>query len=461
LGRRRQKVFNYAETFLISLGVVFLLIVFATKMTLRPSVIGGALDSVWKGQAVGGLLAKFTNHLQQNVDSVWVVSGWGVLGALALAIILGFLANPNVLSMHGVLKERILQAFLGAADERAPDRHLASLAGRALESTSAGPYPLVGGCLSVLGEPDPAFTGANGSDYFLFSPLFCGAKLTGYASTRWPRYSRRTLGDALACSAASVNPVMGSHSSTLLTLLGILFNLRLGVWMWNPRRPRWRYPTFWPIFTVFELLKMTDTRRDLLSVSDGGFIENLGVFELLRRRCKVILAIDNTYDPNYQFGHLRNLIVRAQQELGLELKNDQAFDQLSPSAITGLADKQFVVFQIRSDPHRTDPPYSGVLIYAKASLSHRLSYVGRSSARSGPSAYRTYNPKFPQDTTVDQFFDKSQWQAYFQLGSEIASSVTTDADVLEAIKRLDVPMPRLAQLFGLQPGETTVPKGQP
>ena len=34
-----------------------------------------------------------------------------------------------------------------------------------------------------------------------------------------------------------------------------------------------------------------------LNLSDGGHVENLALYELLRRRCKFIIAIDGEADP--------------------------------------------------------------------------------------------------------------------------------------------------------------------
>jgi hypothetical protein len=36
-------------------------------------------------------------------------------------------------------------------------------------------------------------------------------------------------------------------------------------------------------------------------VTDGGRIENLGIYELLRRRCQVIIAVDAEADPEMSF----------------------------------------------------------------------------------------------------------------------------------------------------------------
>jgi hypothetical protein len=42
--------------------------------------------------------------------------------------------------------------------------------------------------------------------------------------------------------------------------------------------------------------KLNEYRRSVY-LTDGGHIENLGVYELLRRRCKVIIAVDAEADP--------------------------------------------------------------------------------------------------------------------------------------------------------------------
>ena len=59
-----------------------------------------------------------------------------------------------------------------------------------------------------------------------------------------------------------------------------------------------------------------------INLSDGGHIENMGVYELLRRRCKFIISIDGEADPQSTFqGHL-TLVRHAQIDFGIRIEPD-------------------------------------------------------------------------------------------------------------------------------------------
>jgi hypothetical protein len=47
-----------------------------------------------------------------------------------------------------------------------------------------------------------------------------------------------------------------------------------------------------------ELLGFTDDTQRFVYLSDRGHFENLGVYEMLRRRCRTIVAIDAGCDPD-------------------------------------------------------------------------------------------------------------------------------------------------------------------
>jgi hypothetical protein len=37
--------------------------------------------------------------------------------------------------------------------------------------------------------------------------------------------------------------------------------------------------------------------------------------------------------------------------------------------------------------------------------------------------YLSDNPQFPQQSTLDQFFDEAQWESYYELGRTIAHRI--------------------------------------
>jgi hypothetical protein len=346
---------------------------------------------------------------------------------VAVLVVTGFFANPNLLTMHRFYRDRLQTAYLLRKDgDRGSPIVLREL------WTGVGPYPLINACLNVVGEKDDTFVGAAGSDYFLLSPLFCGSKLTDYASTTSPGFDTMTLATAVACSGAAVNPGLGPKTNRVLAFVMALFNLRLGYWVPNPKVQLpgllRRFP-WWPYYLLRELFSRTDTTTGRVNIADGGFIENLGVYELLRRRCTFVIALDATADPRYQLSDLNNLVMRARSELGVTIKFRQDPEQLiRPSPSQGYSRSDFVIADIGDLPGKEtgEPPYKGVLVYVKSSLREQTHWKQWKIDVDGEwrgYAYKTYHPDFPQESTADQFFDKAQWMAYYTLGRFMAGDV--------------------------------------
>ena len=63
-------------------------------------------------------------------------------------------------------------------------------------------------------------------------------------------------------------------------------------------------------------------RKPWVNLSDGGHIENMAIYELLRRRCKFIISVDGEADPQSTFhGHL-TLVRHAQIDFGIRIEPD-------------------------------------------------------------------------------------------------------------------------------------------
>ncbi|MBR9921185.1 MAG: hypothetical protein GYB31_10135 [Bacteroidetes bacterium] len=259
-------------------------------------------------------------------------------------ILLGFVLNPNAISFHRFYRNQLSGAFLAFAGSRRNMR----LRELIPEEGVSAPYPLINTCLNLQNPSgDEKFKGAKASDYFLLSPMFCGAKLTNYVSTKaFPGFRDMTLPAATTISAAAVNPGMGIYSNKLLSILMTIFNARLGFWVNNPLKESKNYVVWWPLYFFYELLSKIGTSNRKLNISDGGHIENLAVYELLRRRCRLILAVDAGADPYFQFTDLENLAIRARNELGVEIRfrmGQDPADVIRPKPSNGYSSKRFAV----------------------------------------------------------------------------------------------------------------------
>ncbi|NIR65451.1 MAG: hypothetical protein GWN61_14525, partial [candidate division Zixibacteria bacterium] len=69
-----------------------------------------------------------------------------------------------------------------------------------------------------------------------------------------------------------------------------------------------------------ELFSKIDENSSYVNVSDGGHIENLAIYELLRRRCKFIIVGDAEADPDLSFGGLAKLIRYARINMGIDIE---------------------------------------------------------------------------------------------------------------------------------------------
>src|SRR5205085_1928901 len=80
---------------------------------------------------------------------------------------------------------------------------------------------------------------------------------------------------------------------------------------WNP---------FANFYFPAELLGRLDERWKSIYLTDGGHVENLGIYQLLKRRCKVIIAVDAEDDAQMGFGSLMALQRYARIDLGVRIE---------------------------------------------------------------------------------------------------------------------------------------------
>lgn len=375
-----------------------------------------------------------------------------------LLFVLGFFTNPNALSFHRYYRKQLADLFLrfSGDHDNVPLKDVFN-AESDKKTDYIAPYPLINTCLNLLNpDGDDVFKGSKTSDYYLLSPLFCGSKLVGYVPTdRYWDYQRMTLPAAVTISAAAVNPGMGMYSNKMLSVLMTVFNARLGFWISNPRiLEKTRAIVWWPIYFFRELLGRIGSNNKMINISDGGHIENLGVYELLRRGCRLIVAVDAGEDKLYTFFDLNNLIIRARNELGLEIRfrhDEQPEELIRPRPSQVYSKKRYAVADIYQwwedgkiiDPatqrevstvvNYDEPRKVGTFIYVKSSVLAPTGKPVLSEAEDrlkfGTYKYKIYHPDFPHEPTSDQFFDEIQWEAYYQLGQYLGSDILGISDL--------------------------------
>jgi hypothetical protein len=231
----------------------------------------------------------------------------------------------------------------------------------------------------------------------------------------------------MAVSGAAAAPQMGTSTIRNLSFWLALFNVRLGYWIRNPWviKSRRRETPPGLFYLLQEMFGWANEKRAYLNISDGGHIENLGVYELLRRRCKFVVAIDGEQDASMTFHGLTTLQRLAFIDLGVTI--DIGLDALRLGE-KGLSKSHFAFCRIHYPSGSRDGPESyGYLIYLKLSLTgNEGEFIHR---------YRLDEPAFPHHSTADQFFTEAQFEAYRSLGEHVGDKMFLPAIVGPTIAR--------------------------
>ncbi|QGX38703.1 hypothetical protein [Permianibacter aggregans] len=363
----------------------------ATRRSLSPQTayIGITL-------LVFGLCA-FAYHVVAHTAFIDEPYYWAWFG---LSLILLAVAHINIVSMHSYYLHQLRRAFFPfttSIKPRDPDLPL-----REFRAEQGAAYPLVNTTVNTRNSNDRLQSERCGASFTL-SPLYCGAPQTGYLETVQFNGGNTTLGQAMTTSGAAVDPDSRFTSNRAISFLMTLLNARLGCWVRH--RPGHRHIPYAVI--VRELLAVgLRERSSLLHLSDGGHFENLGVYELIRRRCPCILVGDAGADPDLQFSDLGNLIQLAAADFSTEINLCVEALKHSPES----RGPCFAVGEIRYPDGS-----SGMLVYVKSLLPE--------NATADLTAFAASDPAFPNDSTADQFFGEQHFDAYRRLGQQCLQQV--------------------------------------
>ncbi len=412
----------------------------AALVSLAASLTSGRALALLKehgrvvGIVVGGLLGPMLPYLgylylahalvyDQLGPFMGVSPSLYVLGLAALVFLLSYLTvDVNATSMHGFYRDRLSRAYIiGEKPGAAPVPEEEVSLNDICQEGSGAPYHLFNATLNLQGATRGLPRGRL-SDYFVFTKHFVGSSHTGYCRTEHvvATFPFVHLATAVAVSGAAAAPNMGAFTNRPLVFLMAALNIRLGYWLPNPRviaavaarsgaaavqtlsRRLWRPG---PSLLLREMLSLLDAEGDAVNVSDGGHLENTGVYELLRRRCKFIIASDAEGDPLMQFHGLADVMRYARIDLGVEI--EMSLDDMALGS-DGYSKQHCAFGRIYYPARGAQPPEVGYLIYVKASLTRDEDGV--------VAEYRSRSPSFPHESTADQFFDERQFEAYRSLG---------------------------------------------
>ena len=428
--------------------------------------IGGAVFAAALTASLGLLMQQYilgtlqdAIHARFGVD--WDQHRLGLLAvqagvALVLVAIIGLViqrVNVNRFSLHALYRNRLTRAFLGSAHarERQPDDltnfdpndnfSLANLR----EKTGRWPlFPVLNMTLNLttvtrtdwaerkaasffatpLASGSSALTQAGMSDNGVFVPTAAfGGREDEHVHHKdtngQSRFDSRrdapglSIATAMTISGAAVSPSWGYHSSPLTAFLMALFNARLGAWLPNPavvtnpeklvlgRPPNAMQPL------VGDLLGRTTGNSLSIYLSDGGHFENLGIYEMLRRRCRLILVVDGGQDGICQFEDLGNAIRKARIDLAADITFDKPYRIYARNAKPEYGPA--LGFAVGRVNYLDPAPTTGLLLYIKPSILPDMPADALS--------YALMNKEFPHESTLDQWFSESQFESYRSLGT--------------------------------------------
>jgi hypothetical protein len=338
-----------------------------------------------------------------------------VLGAIALvcAIVAWFLLNINLTAPHRLYRDALDRTFI---QYKELDREHVPLKG--INAEDFAPYHLINTTLNIPSSTHEALRERK-SDFFLFSKYWCGAPSVGYQKTEnWKANNKDAdLATAMAVSGAAASSYMGLGSMPTLTALLTFLNVRLGFWIKRPEaNDAAGTPGFMCLLREMTGIAMSEKHR-WLNLSDGGHIENMGIYELLRRRCKFIISVDGEADPESTFhGHL-TLVRHALIDFGITI--DPKLNELRPDPTSKFSQTHAMLCRVHYPAQGGMPAGMGLILYLKLSVTGNEPELIR--------RYRILNADFPHQTTLDQFFDEEQFECYRRLGVHVAEGLFSGA----------------------------------
>lgn len=440
---------NRSVNFILGVSAsIFIIILTSSLSAVVDAVVLGKAKAIWFDES----------DRYRTLRPLFDFFGYTAL----VAIVSSLFVNTNRFSLHGIYRNRLIRAFLGASRaQRTPNAftdfdandnlRICELWPNAPASDKTPPQYLVQNmAMNIIATRELAWQERKALS-FVTTPLWCGCGEqelnTGQARPdlrdahgcyrNSSEYAGPiTLGTAMTISGAAASPNMGYHSSPALSVLLTFFNVRLGAWLGNPspagdRTYTYRGPVLagWPMLQ--EALGLTDGTKSYVYLSDGGHFDNLGLYEMIRRRCHLIVVSDAGSDPDFGFEDLGNAV----RKISIDLNVDIEFRSLKMVARTS-PPSEGPYFAVADIKYRDKDAKPGLLVYIKPN------YQGRE-----PISVRSYALKakvFPHESTVDQAFGESQFEAYRALGRFAVDNIDGNpgkpyADVRSFIDALAVP----------------------
>lgn len=417
----------------------------ASTSGINTTKIKERITTVLPWVVIAGLII-LVSYAVFELSKILISDGWSNIEAFLLitsaftllTIILAWRVDVNIFSLHYFYRNRLTRAYLGATN---PNRHASLFTGFDPndEITFARcrhrPLHIVNTSINLTNTKDLAWQQRMAAA-FAFTPLHTGFQFPDYTGGYRPtaHYGAPkgvALGSIMSVSGAAASPNSGYHTSPAAAFIMTMFNARLGRWCGNPLKKKWRTssPAFGLGYLTKELFAQTNIDSSYVYLSDGGHFENLGIYELARRKCKLIIALDCGQDGDYQFEDLGNAIRKCKIDLSANINiNINDLHPTEPSAYGDWknAKKHYAIGRITYADQS-----QGILLYIKNSLT--------GNEPTDLINYKLEKPDFPHHSTIDQFFNESQFESYRHLGQHMMEETLADIMSTGPLEESDQP----------------------
>jgi Patatin-like phospholipase len=367
----------------------------------------------------------------------------------------GWRVDVNDFSMNPFYRNRLTRCYLGASNRHRNPNPLTGFDDRDTRGMQisrltpgggyTGPFPIVCTAINLTFGEDLAWQERKAAS-FAFTPV-CSGYEVGWTAAKpgkplnccgfVPTYGYAfpeggiNMATAVAISGAAASPNWGYHTNPATAFLMTAFNVRLGWWLFNPRRSDINAsasPRFAPLELTKELLGIANDASKFVYLSDGGHFDNMGLYELVRRRCYRILICDSEQDENYFFEGIANAVRKCRIDFGVEITLD--LSRLRPVPLTGNCQSHWAEGKIRYPETPSGEEHEGEILYIKSSLTgageYCLAQVKTAELPTEPIDiinYKFAHQHFPHDTTANQWFTESQFESYRRLGYHVIDEV--------------------------------------
>ncbi|MGH8548786.1 MAG: patatin-like phospholipase family protein [Methylococcales bacterium] len=372
-----------------------------------------------------------------------------VIGILAVSSVFsGYWVNLNYISIHRFYRDRLMESFMPDIDKALKNKTGAAEGADSaylceFTNNPSSPYHLINTNVVLVDSKNKIYE-TRGGDNFILSPYYCGSNATGWCPTDEFMDGGMTLATAMAISGAAVSPNAGVGGQGLmrnriLSFVLTLLNLRLSYWAHNPikkipkvlRIPNHFIPgVAYALGSVFRSGGFNENGT-FVELSDGGHFENMAMYELIRRRARLILVSDGGEDADFTFSDFQTTVRRIESDFGVRIRfRDDGPDSVIPYARqtpayppdTKFSWQGYLLADILYPRPDSDPSegekYQGLLVYIKSTLLKNSNFKIK--------GYKAQNPAFPHQSTSDQFFDEVQFESYRELGFTITESMIQD-----------------------------------